>query len=44
LDYFSVNLSKEEKVTKWGVNELTDQQIVYSALDSIYCYLLKDLM
>jgi len=44
LDYFSVNLSKDEKVTKWGVNELTDQQIVYSALDSIYCYLLKDLM
>jgi len=44
LEYFSVNLSKDEKVTKWGVDELTDQQIVYSALDSIFCYLLKDLM
>jgi len=44
LDYFSVDLSKDEKMTKWGIDELSNEQIVYSALDSIYCYLLKDLM
>lgn len=39
---FGITISKDEQIETWGENEITDQQIIYSALDSIYCYILKD--
>ena len=42
--YLKTYISNDERVTKWNVNELSKDQIIYSALDSIFSYLLKDLI
>lgn len=39
--YLGISVSKDEKLTEWGVDILTNDQIIYSALDSIFVYILR---
>lgn len=36
-DRLKISISKDERVSKWGINVLSDEQIVYSAIDVICC-------
>lgn len=42
-NYLQVNISKESGVKKWWVDELSIDQILYSAMDTIFCFMLRDI-
>jgi ribonuclease D len=42
-DYLQVDISKEMGLKKWWVDELSIDQILYSAMDTIFCFMLRNI-
>ena len=43
-EFFDVDLNKQSRLTDWGTEDLSQEQLLYAAADVLYLHRIKDIM